>query len=189
MGHQQFHIGQKVAVLDEPIDGVISRINDDTITVETEDGFPLDFMPHQLVAISDGIQVGNHEAAQAKKAKEAIIRKKGKPVKPKQRNAPKFEVDLHIGQLVSTTKGMQSFDMLSLQLETAKRQLEFAMRKRIQKVVFIHGVGDGVLKEELHYLFRRYDNLRFYDAEYKKYGLGATEVYIYLNTKKTADSH
>ena len=71
--------------------------------------------------------------------------------------------------------------MLNLQLETAKRQLEFAMRKRIQKVVFIHGVGEGVLKEELKYLFNRYDNVSFYDAEYKKYGLGATEVYIYQN--------
>ena len=72
--------------------------------------------------------------------------------------------------------------MLNLQLETAKRQLEFAIRKRIQKVVFIHGVGEGVLKEELKYLFNRYDNVAFYDAEYKKYGLGATEVYIYQNT-------
>ena len=53
------------------------------------------------------------------------------------------------------------------------------MLKRIQKVVFIHGVGEGVLKLELEYLFKRYDNLKFYDANYQKYGLGATEVYIY----------
>mgnify|MGYP001799866207 CR=1 FL=1 len=70
--------------------------------------------------------------------------------------------------------------MLNLQLEPAKRQLEFAMSKRIQKVVFIHGVGAGVLKEELKYLFKRYP-LEFYDADYQKYGLGATEVYIYQN--------
>ena len=92
-----------------------------------------------------------------------------------------MEVDLQIGQLVKSTRGMNNFDMLNLQLDAAKRQLEFAMRNRIQKVVFIHGVGDGVLKEELNYLFKRYDNLKFYDAEYKKYGLGATEVYIFQN--------
>ncbi|MCB0433939.1 MAG: Smr/MutS family protein, partial [Mangrovimonas sp.] len=65
------------------------------------------------------------------------------------------------------------------QLETARRQLEFAIKKRIQKVVFIHGVGEGVLRTELEFLFGRYDNVSFYDANYQKYGLGATEVYIF----------
>jgi hypothetical protein len=48
-------------------------------------------------------------------------------------------------------------------------------------VVFIHGVGEGILKIELDYLFGRYNNVKFYDANYQKYGLGATEVYIYQN--------
>ncbi|MEX0273541.1 MAG: Smr/MutS family protein, partial [Flavobacteriaceae bacterium] len=47
--------------------------------------------------------------------------------------------------------------------------------------VFIHGVGEGVLREELQYLFRRYDNVEYYDADYQQYGLGATEVYIFQN--------
>ena len=93
-----------------------------------------------------------------------------------------MEVDLHIHQLVPSSKGMSNYDMLNIQMETAKRQLEFAIRKRIQKVVFIHGVGAGVLKEELNYLFKRYENVKYYDADYQKYGLGATEVYIYQNT-------
>jgi CTP:phosphocholine cytidylyltransferase-like protein len=92
-----------------------------------------------------------------------------------------MEVDLHINQLVKTTRGMSNYDILNIQMETAKRQLAFAMEKRIQKVVFIHGVGEGILKEELHYLFKKYDNLKYYDADYQKYGLGATEVYIYQN--------
>jgi hypothetical protein len=50
-------------------------------------------------------------------------------------------------------------------------------------VVFIHGVGEGVLKIELEYLFRRYENVKYYDADYQKYGLGATEVYILQNIK------
>jgi len=45
--------------------------------------------------------------------------------------------------------------------------------------VFIHGIGEGVLKAELEYLFRRYGNLKYYDADYQKYGRGATEVYIF----------
>ena len=89
---------------------------------------------------------------------------------------------MHIHQLTNSTRGMTNHDMLTLQLDTAKRQLEFAIRKRIQKVVFIHGKGEGVLKLELDYLFGRYD-VKHYEANYQKYGLGATEVYIYQNTK------
>ena len=57
----------------------------------------------------------------------------------------------------------------------------FAIRNRIQKVVFIHGVGEGVLKLELESLVRRYDNLKYYDADFQKYGRGASEVYIFQN--------
>ena len=63
----------------------------------------------------------------------------------------------------------------------AKRQMDFAISKRIQKVVFIHGVGEGVLRAELESLFGRYDNLKFYDADFQKYGRGATEVYFFQN--------
>src|SRR5690606_17240604 len=98
-----------------------------------------------------------------------------------ERHAPKMEVDLHIHQLTPSYKGMGNFEILNLQLETAKHRLEFAMAKRIQKVVFIHGVGEGVLREELYSLFRRYENVKYYDADYQKYGLGATEVYILQN--------
>lgn len=73
---------------------------------------------------------------------------------------------------------MSNFDIVNLQLDTAKRQLEFAIQKRIQKIVFIHGVGEGILKEELGYLFRKYEGIDWYDADYQKYGMGATEVYI-----------
>jgi dsDNA-specific endonuclease/ATPase MutS2 len=93
-----------------------------------------------------------------------------------------MEVDLHINKLIASTKGMTNFEMLNLQLDTAKRQLDFAIRKKIQKVVFIHGVGEGILKEELYFLFKRYENAKYYDADYQKYGMGATEVYFFQNT-------
>ncbi len=176
-----FKIGDKVEAIDDVIAGFISEIEGDTITVDTDDGFPLSFQKHELVKVADEIRVTNSEVSQVKKEKELPKRKKAKQVKPKERNLPKMEVDLHINQLVRNSKNMDNFEMLNLQLETAKRQLDFAISKRIQKVVFIHGVGAGVLKEELHYLFKKYDNLNYYDADYQKYGLGATEVYIFQN--------
>lgn len=180
-----FHVGDKVEVLDEVVSGQVTQVSGGKVTIETEDGFELDFEPSQLVRMSDvhGIRVSNHEAAQAKREKETNARRPDPVVRPKQRNAPKMQVDLHIHKLTDSVRGMSNFDMLNLQIETAKRQLEFAIRKRIQKIVFIHGVGEGVLREELYTLFRRYENLKFYDADYKDYGLGATEVYIFQNLR------
>lgn len=181
-----FAIGDKVEVLDDTISGVVSAIHGVTVTVETDMGFEMDFASNELVLIENesSIKVSNYEITQIKKEKEEKKPRKSRLVKPKERNLPKMEVDLHIHQLTKSSRGMSNYDMLDLQLETAKRQLNFAIQKRIQKVVFIHGVGEGVLKEELKYLFGKYDNLKFYDADYQKYGLGATEVYIYQNSGK-----
>ena len=176
-----FKVGDKVEVLDDSIKGVVEAIKGNRVEVLLEDGFSMEFDNSEIVRIGKSLSVTNYEAAKVKKVKEAPQKKKQAKVKPKERNMPKMEVDLHIHQLVKSTRGMSNFDMLNIQLETAKRQLDFAISKRIQKVVFIHGVGEGVLKEELNYLFKKYENLKFYDAEYQKYGLGATEVYIYQN--------
>lgn len=177
----KFSIGDRAEVLDEAISGIVQKVDGDEVTLITDGGFPMHYDTADLVKIEGDISVSNYEVAKIKKEKETPKRRKAPTIKPKERSAPKLEVDLHIHQLVKSSKGMSNYDMLNVQLETAKRQLDFAIRKRIQKVVFIHGVGEGVLKEELHYLFNRYDNVKFYDADYQKYGLGATEVYIYQN--------
>ena len=177
-----FQIGDYVETLDDVIGGVVTQVSEKGVTVETDDGFLLDFEPLQLVKIDKNIiRVSRSEVAQVKAEKEMPKRRSQNTAKPKERNAPKMEVDLHIGQLTDSSKGMSNYEMLNLQLDAAQRQLEFAIRKRIQKVVFIHGVGEGVLREELYTLFRRYDNVKYYDADYQKYGLGATEVYIFQN--------
>lgn len=177
-----FKIGDSVEVLDEKLSGEVVTVTHSEITIQTEDGFMMKYAPNELVRVSEKntIKVTNYEVAQIKAEKEKTSRKNKPIVKPKERNAPRMEVDLHINQLVKSAKGMGNHEILTLQMDTAKRQLEFAIRKRIQKVVFIHGVGEGVLKEELKFLFGRYDTIKYYDADYQKYGLGATEVYIFL---------
>ncbi len=176
-----FNIGEHVETLDDTIKGVVININADLVTIESEEGFMMSYHSNELVKVGEKFKVSNYEIAKVKNEKDLPKKKKAPSMKSKDRNIPKMEVDLHIHRLTSSDKAMHNHDKLNLQIETAKKQLEFAIRKRIQKVVFIHGVGAGVLKEELKYLFGRYDNLKYYDADYKKYGLGATEVYIYQN--------
>jgi len=181
-----FKVGDFVLVLDEDLSGVIKQIREDVFSIETKDGFLLDFKENELILNKSGNGFkqelfANSNANEVISEKEKPVRKNKSVQRTKDRYEPTMEVDLHIHQLVPTSKGMSNHDMLTLQLETAKRQLDFAIQKRIQKVVFIHGVGEGVLKIELDYLFGRYNNVKFYDANYQKYGLGATEVYIYQN--------
>ena len=175
-------VGDAISVLDEDLKGTIINIVGDTITVETTEGFELEFASNELIKVETDTELRTNifsksSLAEAVSQKDLPKRKQIK-VKQKERFQPTLEVDLHIHQLTNSTRGMTNHDMLTLQLDTAKRQLEFAIRKRIQKVVFIHGKGEGVLKLELDYLFGRY-NVKFYEANYQKYGLGATEVYIY----------
>lgn len=178
-----FKVGDFVEGIDDTVKGVVIAVKPEGIIIESDEGFILNFHRSELVKVprSGSIRVSNFEVAQVKKEKEQRPKRKLPTTRPKERNAPQMEVDLHINQLVKSTKGLTNHEMLNLQLETATRQLEFAIRKGIQKVVFIHGVGEGVLREELYYLFRRYENVKYYDADYQKYGLGATEVYIYQN--------
>ncbi|MEO6348296.1 MAG: Smr/MutS family protein [Aquaticitalea sp.] len=185
---KDFKIGDKVLVMDEAISGVVTEIIGKTISIETEDGFILEFSPDELLKTNPTISL-NSELFSLQSAKSVISEKEQQSrknipkVKPKERNQPTMEVDLHIHHLTTNSKRMSNHEMLNLQLDTAQRQLEFAIRNRIQKVVFIHGVGEGTLKIELEYLFKRFDNIKFYDADYQKYGLGATEVYVFQNSK------
>jgi dsDNA-specific endonuclease/ATPase MutS2 len=174
-----FKIGDRVETIDDTIIGVVSHVTGQEITIDSEEGFTLTYTVSELVKVSDGIVVSNYDVARIKSEKELPKKRKQRTVKSKERNIPKMEVDLHINQLTKSSRGMTNHEMLNLQIDAAKRQLEFAIRKRIQKVVFIHGVGAGVLKEELKYLFGRYENIKYYDADYQKYGSGATEIYIF----------
>ena len=179
-------LGDYVLVLDEALSGIIKKIEGNTVSIETDDGFMLDFSKSALIKQNKDNTIKRRlfaydDLSSVVSEKEKPKKKASVKTKPKDRYEPTMEVDLHINQLVKSTKGMANHDILTLQLDTAKRRLEFAINKRIQKIVFIHGVGEGVLKQELEYLFSRYDNIKFYDANYQKYGLGATEVYIYQN--------
>ena len=174
--------GDKISVLDDAINGKVLKVNGKIITVETEDGFELGFDEKELILIEPSGELLNSIAKTnfSEIAKQKEIPKPRSFVKEKKSNKDEFvlEIDLHIEKLVPNKRGMSNYDILNIQTETVKRQMDFALRNRIPKVVFIHGVGEGVLKSELDFLLGRYENITFQDGNYQKYGLGATEVYF-----------
>jgi dsDNA-specific endonuclease/ATPase MutS2 len=179
MSNSDFNIGDRVELLDDDVKGVVIKVESENITFETSDGFDMKVPAAMLVKIKGDLDIDLKDSSLLEKVNTDLNpKRKGPSPKPK-RQQPAMEVDLHIHNLVDKTNHLSNFEMLNIQLEHSRKKIEFAIQKRIKRIVFIHGVGQGVLKAELQTLFRRYDHIEFYDADYQKYGLGATEIYIY----------
>ena len=174
-----FSVGDKVEVIDELISGVVTKITSKEVCIETTEGISLTFAPSELVKTDLNASVPYHRAMYVE-PKEEKKKKNTAPKGQKSRKKPTYhmEIDLHIEKLVATPRGMTNYDILTTQIEEAKQQLEFAIKRGIPRIVFIHGVGEGVLKAELETLFARYSNLIYQDADYARYGIGATEVFL-----------
>lgn len=90
-----------------------------------------------------------------------------------------LEVDLHINELLETTAGMNSFDMLNYQLDVVRKTMDENLKYKGKKIVFIHGKGEGVLRNAISQEIRRkYPRCLSQDASFQKYGFGATMVII-----------
>jgi len=89
------------------------------------------------------------------------------------------EIDLHIHELLEDTRGLTNHEMLEVQLGRFRNEMETAIANGTRRIVFIHGIGNGTLKQELRKelgtKFKKYD---FQDASFKEYGYGATMVIL-----------
>ena len=97
----------------------------------------------------------------------------------KKSNDDLIVIDLHADNLLETTAGMGTADILNYQLDYFRRTLEENKHNKGRRIVFIHGKGEGVLRHaivnELRY---RYKNYPYQDASFQEYGYGATQVTI-----------
>ena len=90
-----------------------------------------------------------------------------------------LEVDLHASALLETTVGMDNTAILKYQMEKFNEAMKTVIRKKGQRIVFIHGKGDGVLRKAiLSELKTKYPTCRWQDASFKEYGYGATMVTV-----------
>ena len=88
-------------------------------------------------------------------------------------------VDLHAHELLDTTTGMSAIDILNFQLQKFRDTLQQYKDKKGQRIVFIHGKGEGVLRRALiNDLNYRYKKYQYQDASFQEYGYGATQVTI-----------
>ncbi|MFI3262441.1 MAG: Smr/MutS family protein [Rikenellaceae bacterium] len=114
----------------------------------------------------------------------SVLKMKGdKPSAPKAKKAaPKNDmevVDLHAEEILESTAGMTSGEILQAQLTRFNIALSLNVNNgKHGKMVFIHGVGSGKLKYELQReLARKYPKLSYQDASFKEYGYGAIMIF------------
>ncbi|MDH6355550.1 hypothetical protein M2132_001895 [Dysgonomonas sp. PH5-45] len=121
--------------------------------------------------------VSPQELEQAMREKDRSEQRTKQPAKKSTKHLPVIEVDLHINELLDSTAGLSAKDILDYQIETFRRYMDENKNNKGQKIVFIHGKGDGVLKSAIMKdLKDRYKNVYYQDASFKEYGFGATMI-------------
>lgn len=113
------------------------------------------------------------------KAKEQKITKPQSLIDRHKIGEREAEVDLHISALKEDFKELSSDEILRYQISYFETSLESAITHQYQKVIFIHGIGNGTLKSTLRKKVKEeYPDFIVRNAAFTQYGNGAIEVLI-----------
>jgi hypothetical protein len=181
------NVGHKVKFINENLSGEIKAIlSEKKVIVSCSDGFDLEVLISELLIVGEDneyvykidesefsekiIDLGN------KKEKRNFLSKYTSTNKFKYERT--IEVDLHLERLVEFPGKLEDWQRLHTQMQYVKNCLSAAKEKNIRKIVFIHGVGTGVLKTELHNYISNFEDLAIKAGDFREYGAGATEVII-----------
>jgi dsDNA-specific endonuclease/ATPase MutS2 len=97
----------------------------------------------------------------------------------RQRTPEIVEIDLHINELIDSSAGLSNSEILQIQKDKVESEMKQAIQTGVKKIVFIHGLGQGVLKQEVISLLKtKFRKYFFQDASFKEYGYGATMVIL-----------
>lgn len=157
---------------------------------------PSDFFDEPVlekILVKDDVPIGRHDdpviasddLRRSMMEKKRLDRRAPRPVvsKPSATNAARATdpliVDLHITELVDSTRGLTNADMLNLQVDRFRQVMDANLRNHGRKLIFIHGKGEGVLRAAIiKELNHRYKGNDVQDASFREYGYGATQVTI-----------
>ncbi|MDZ4792643.1 MAG: Smr/MutS family protein [Bacteroidota bacterium] len=88
-------------------------------------------------------------------------------------------IDLHIEKLADDWKHMSNYDIVSLQLKTFEKYYQLAVAHHQHSLIVIHGVGQGVLRDEIHDILRLKREVKSFVNQYDpRFGYGATEIFF-----------
>jgi len=177
-----FSIGDSVRFLDGTGEGTVVHIDRTKLIIDV-DGLEIPVSSLEVVKVEFDSLLQRPLLASDRAASEklrAIDAKKGlqklKPAKP-----TVYELDLHIDELLENHRGMSKGEILAHQMKCCREFVHEARRNKYQRIILIHGVGEGVLKSEIQRWLDTLPYVEYYDAPYRTYGYGATELRIRVN--------
>lgn len=92
---------------------------------------------------------------------------------------PRSVIDLHIEKICDDWQHMSNYEILSLQLKTFEKYYHLSVIHRQPSLIVIHGVGEGVLRNEIHDILRLKKEVKsFVNQFHPAYGYGATEIFF-----------
>lgn len=151
-------------------------------TFRESDFFDVPALIYDIVADDVPVKqvfVSAEEIQTALLQKKGVDKPKSQPIVKQGAKSDIVEIDLHIEELLDDTHGMSNGEILNYQMDKFREVMEKYKGKREQKVVFIHGKGDGILRKTLiNELKYKFSTCRFQDASFQEYGFGATMVTI-----------
>lgn len=88
-------------------------------------------------------------------------------------------IDLHIEKLTDDYRRMSNYEIISLQLKTFEKYYHLAVAHHQPSLIVIHGVGEGVLRDEIHDILRLKKEVKSFVNQYHpNFGYGATEIFF-----------
>jgi dsDNA-specific endonuclease/ATPase MutS2 len=169
----QYKTGDKISFLNQPGTGVVKNIlSNFRLVVTNEDGFDITVTVKEIVPFKE-------ESVYTINAKYIDEKEKHELKLPRLKKEDIWEVDLHLHEITDTRCFMTDHEKLQYQLKYFRKCMDEAVINGIKKIIFIHGVGKGTLKQEIVRALKDYERVKHYEAPFKKYGFGATMVEFY----------
>ena len=167
MAHS-FSKGDRVRFLHQAGEGLVVEVEDGgkTLLIEDSDGFPMRFAAKECLPMPNLAEEAKAYASKEitkgelleRNVDEHVLKASQKEFDVKYRNPDAtnmrkrdehMEVDLHFHALTGARDRATPHEMLTLQMEHFDRMMRRAEEKRIPRVIFIHGVGQGRLRQEI----------------------------------------
>jgi dsDNA-specific endonuclease/ATPase MutS2 len=190
----RFKKGDIVLFLNEKMEGVVQSINSKgLVVVLNTDGFEVPVLEKDIVHKLSDDQKREEKSKSVKPLPIVVVREDDFSdmnfmKEENQRNVSKphshrrddveMEVDIHIERLLSKHTHLGNAQIVRIQMDQTELAIKRAFALGMHRLIIIHGVGNGTLKEEVRKLLKRYSNIRYADASFQKYGNGATVVYL-----------
>jgi len=155
--------------------GIVRSVSGDWVTVELDEGIEIMVSVLEVVLCEAGKEAHLYNWGHPEQVRK--VQGDVRAIHPHNfRGGPEIpEIDLHFEKIYGRAPepGEQ---VLSLQLSYLKKCLAKLKASGCKQVIVIHGLGQGILRDEVHALLRSYPDVRLEEADPVRFGTGAVKV-------------